>query len=353
MKPSTISATTIVQAVVLALAFSIITANAAEEPATGTGVPGESAEAGKTPASETATPASETAAKAPSKDMVLRDDAKCTRCHDEDNKVPVLSIGKTRHGVMADSRTPTCTSCHGDSDAHTRKVENEKDRPKPDRYFSKKSTTPADVRNDACLACHKGGKRILWAGSAHQVSDQACTSCHQVHTQHDKVRDKLTQAEVCFSCHKEQRVLISKPSHHPVLEGKVACSDCHNPHGSAGPKLMVRDSVNATCYTCHAEKRGPFLWEHMPVTDDCTNCHNPHGSTVDNLLKTRMPFLCQQCHEPTSHRGNVPGVINATPYDNAPQSRGITQGRACTNCHTNIHGGNSPTNNSAARSFRR
>lgn len=291
---------------------------------------------------------------AATKDLVLRGDAKCTRCHDENDNPQLLAIGKTKHGTTADGRTPTCTSCHGESEAHIKNIGGTQDRrARPDRTFGKNSSTPVEARNEACLTCHQGGMRMLWAGSTHQSRDLACTSCHQVHSQVDKVRVKVTQPDVCFTCHKEQRAMINRPSHHPILEGKVSCSDCHNPHGSAGPKLLARDSVNATCYTCHAEKRGPFLWEHMPVTDDCTNCHNPHGSTVDNLLKVRMPFLCQECHEPTSHRGNMPGFVNATPYDNQPQSRGITQGRACTNCHLNIHGGSSPTNNAAARSFRR
>lgn len=336
----------------LVLVFTVMSASqAADPPAAGEPAPApvvapESPEPAATP------PAVEAAKPAP-KDLVLKGDAKCTRCHDENDNAPVLAIGKTRHGVLADGRNPTCTSCHGDSENHINVPEGVKERPKPDRTFTKNSSTPVDARNTACLACHQGSRRMLWAGSAHQSHDVACTDCHEIHTQHDKVRDKLTQPDKCFTCHKEQRALVNRPVHHPVLEGKVACSDCHNPHGSAGPKLLVRDSVNATCYTCHMEKRGPFLWEHMPVTDDCTNCHNPHGSTVERLLKVRMPFLCQQCHEPTSHRGNVPGFINANPYDNQPQSRGITQARACLNCHTNIHGGNSPTNNAAARSFRR
>jgi len=288
-----------------------------------------------------------------SKDLVLKGDAKCTRCHDESDSPKVLAIGKTRHGTLADGRTPSCTSCHGESEHHVNKPEGVSERPKPDRVFGKNTATPVEARNGACLTCHAGGARMLWAGSTHQARDVACTSCHQVHAQHDAVRVKITQPEVCFTCHKDVRSILNRPSHHPILEGKVACSDCHNPHGSAGPKLMARDSVNATCYTCHMEKRGPFLWEHMPVTDDCTNCHNPHASTVDNLLKARLPFLCQQCHEPTSHRGNIPGFSNGTPYDNGPQSRGITQGRACANCHLNVHGGSSPTNNAAARSFRR
>ncbi len=52
------------------------------------------------------------------KDLVLKGDAQCTRCHDAGDDYPVLAIGKTRHGTTADGRTPTCTSCHGASETH-------------------------------------------------------------------------------------------------------------------------------------------------------------------------------------------------------------------------------------------
>ena len=119
-----------------------------------------------------------------------------------------------------------------------------------------------------------------------------CASCHSVHAAKDKVLTKITQPEVCFTCHKQQRAELNRPSRHPILEGKVACSDCHNPHGSVGPKLMKRDSTVETCYQCHAEKRGPFVHNHEPVQEDCGNCHNPHGTIADSLLKMRQPLLC-------------------------------------------------------------
>ena len=173
-----------------------------------------------------------------------------------------------------------------------------------------------------------------------------------MHTPHDKVRDKLTQTEVCFTCHKEQRAQINRPSRHPIKEGKVVCSDCHNPHGSVGPTLMVRDSVNDTCYTCHMEKRGPFVRNHPPVLENCAICHNPHGTTTPNLLKVRVPFLCQQCHEPTGHRGNIPSITNST-TSNSNLAGGLILARGCVNCHTNIHGTNNPADATGERTFRR
>jgi len=284
------------------------------------------------------------------KGLIFNDDAKCTKCHDENESNPVLSIGKTRHGTRADGRLPSCVGCHGESETHINKPEGQKIRPKPAFPFGKQTQNDIAGHNDVCASCHKGGKFIHWSGSAHAARDIACTSCHQLHTAHDKVKDKRTQPEVCFACHKEQRSLVNKQSHHPILEGKVTCSDCHALHGSAGPKLMQRDSVAETCFTCHMEKRGPFVRKHEPA-EDCTICHNPHGSAIDNLLKTRPPYLCEQCHEPQTHQGGIPGFGAAT--GNATRTKGITMGRACLNCHTNIHGTNNPANVGNERTFRR
>lgn len=295
-----------------------------------------------------------TSGKKPRQDMVLKGDANCTRCHDETEEVPVLAIGKTKHGTLADARTPTCTSCHGDSETHANKPAEAIERPAPDRAFSKRSTTPMAERSATCLTCHQGGKRIHWDRSAHAGGEVACNSCHQIHAAHDKARDKRTQTEVCFTCHKEQRALMRRPSRHPIDEGKVACSDCHNPHGTAGPKQLVRDNVNDTCYQCHMEKRGPFVRSHQPVQDDCSICHNPHGSTNPALLKIRPPFLCQSCHQGASHRSTVPRSTQLTAPaggGNVPES--VIMARGCLNCHTNIHGSNNPFPDSSGRGFRR
>ena len=111
-------------------------------------------------------------------DKVLKGDAQCTRCHDETEEYPVLAIAKTKHGTLADGRTPTCTSCHGVSDLHVNRPPDAKERPKPDRMFGKNATTPIAERNQACLTCHQGGKRIHWQLSAHAGRDVACSSCH-------------------------------------------------------------------------------------------------------------------------------------------------------------------------------
>jgi DmsE family decaheme c-type cytochrome len=290
-------------------------------------------------------------AKPPAKDIVLKGDAKCTGCHDEaDESTPtmldlhpsVLAIGKSRHGLKGDANAPTCTNCHGESTKHLEHKGKDKP-PKTDITYLKDSKTPAKTRNEACMSCHEGGNRMHWMSSAHASNDVACSSCHKVHAQKDKVRDKATQAEVCYACHKTQRAEANKASHHAINEGKVACSSCHNSHGSTGPKMLVKNTVNETCYTCHTEKRGPFLWEHPVASDNCMNCHNSHGSNNPTLLKTRQPYLCQQCHDFTQHPGNAYSGrgLPTTAGGTAPAQQLLL--RSCANCHTQVHGTNHPS----------
>jgi len=287
----------------------------------------------------------------------LKADAVCTKCHDEMAAKPLLSIYQTRHGVKADSRTPTCQSCHGKSEKHVAGggAEGKLSRPAPEIVFKTNSTlsTPStpEVVAETCLACHKSGKRLHWDGSQHESRGVACGACHMVHVKSDPVLTKSTQPEVCFACHKTERAQTHRVSTHPIDAGKMSCSDCHNPHGTTGPKLLVKNSVNDTCYTCHAEKRGPFLWEHGPVTDDCSTCHTPHGSTMAPLLKARAPRLCQQCHSGDHGAqinsganlagGNVTTVNGANPLANAA-ARAQLAARACLNCHVLVHGSNHP-----------
>ena len=287
----------------------------------------------------------------------LKQDAVCTRCHAESETRPILSIYQTRHGVRADSRTPSCQSCHGGSDKHVAggKGDGNASRPAPDIVFKTRTTvnpaSDATAQTGACLTCHKGGLRLHWDGSQHQSRDVPCASCHSVHVKHDPVLDKTSQPEVCYTCHKTQRAQTHRFSTHPIDAGKMSCSDCHNPHGTTGPKLLTKNSVNDTCYTCHAEKRGPFLWEHQPVQDDCTNCHTPHGSTNPTLLKARVPWLCQECHSgdhgaqinsgANLQNGNVTTTMGTAPLGSAG-ARIQVGGRACLNCHILVHGSNHP-----------
>jgi DmsE family decaheme c-type cytochrome len=302
--------------------------------------------------------------------------AECVSCHDEEDlpdmtrsahapfaKKPPMSVAAEQlaqrpMGDVTNERVPTCITCHGASPTHVKKPEGVKDRPAPDRVFGKKTTLTAEQRSDVCQTCHqKGPKQMLWTGSRHQNEDLACNSCHKVHTNKDKVLAKIEQADVCFTCHKAQRTQINLIARHPIPEGKMTCSDCHNVHGSVGPALVKRDSVNETCYTCHAGKRGPFVNQHEPVAENCGYCHSPHGSVIPGMLVSRPPMLCQSCHTPhvaggVGAVGGQPGVYTRAPGQTQPLITNTTsgknvvqiwQGRSCMNCHTQVHGSNNPS----------
>lgn len=265
----------------------------------------------------------------------------CLNCHDQP---AVTSVLHTVHMVMADPRTGVaaqgCQSCHGDSSAHVAPVPAGETRPAPAVVFDGPHASPVAVRNESCAGCHRGGTATHWQGSLHAVSEVACTNCHASHPVQDKVLVAATQAPVCFSCHADKRAAALKPSHHPVLEGRMACADCHNPHGSLTQTMLRGATVNDTCLTCHDEKRGPFLWEHAPVQEECTICHTPHGTVQASLLRQRPPYLCQNCHDSSLH--------NSQPFTGASLPGGALPSRqmvlrACLNCHSAVHGSNHPS----------
>ena len=259
----------------------------------------------------------------------------CTECHSEAVNPGLHSIWQSPHGAAMGAGNTACVKCHGDSDQHrAQPTENS-----PTVSFGPSSPSASEVRDGQCLSCHKGGDRIMWPGSAHQDEDVSCSNCHQIHAKRDKVLNDRHQPEVCTSCHSQIKSLLKLPSRHPIEEGKTSCSDCHNPHGSTTEASLKGHSVNGTCTGCHSEKRGPFLFEHPPVSEDCSLCHKPHGSVNASLLTNRTPFLCQQCHSAAFH----PSQLNDGSGLPSGSSNQSLLGKNCLNCHGQIHGSNHPS----------
>ena len=209
----------------------------------------------------------------------------------------------------------------------------------PDVSFGPDRPSDTSVRNASCQSCHDTGDQMLWAGSAHEQENLSCDSCHTAHEQQDLVLGKQQSNEVCTDCHARVRSELHLPSRHPIAEGKTACTDCHNPHGGMGHAALREVSVNDNCFSCHADKRGPFLWEHPPAAEDCALCHKPHGSVNEPLLTARGPALCQQCHA-TAFHPSLPYGSEGLPQGSANQN---LLGKNCLNCHSQIHGSNHPS----------
>lgn len=281
---------------------------------------------------------------APSGDYVGMDT--CITCHaDQGKHFQNTLMGHAFARPRTDLEKLGCEACHGPGRAH---VEAGGGKDTIPIRFTKDSKNTAEEKNNACLSCHQKGNRMFWNGSPHESRNIACVDCHIGHEPQTKklsadsrfnaplsdVQTRKQQPELCLTCHLMRRAQLQRSSHMPYREGKVTCSSCHNPHGTPNPYQLIHASTNENCYSCHAERRGPFLWEHPPVMENCANCHEPHGTNNPQLLKVRMPRVCDSCHV-TSRHPTVPTLLNSVRDFN----------RGCSNCHSRLHGSNHPSGN--------
>lgn len=275
----------------------------------------------------------------------------CKGCHpDQATKMEGTFHGKLLGTKLSKNELQQrgCEACHGPGSKH---LENQAN-PANNIRFGKSSVQTPDQKSAVCLQCHQNGKQMLWQGSPHEGRDLTCATCHTIHgpfggkaqlkivkaAQYDSrgLRMDTLQIDLCGQCHQVRTMQFQRSSHMPLMArgegGKITCTSCHNPHGTTTEKLIDAISVNEKCTSCHADKRGPFLWEHPPVLESCLNCHVPHGSNNAPLMKIKPPRLCQTCHDPNRHP--------TQPY--AQTDRKVFN-RSCVNCHPNIHGSNHPS----------
>ncbi len=260
----------------------------------------------------------------------------CATCHAEDSMA-------YRHAFHAQQGIE-CEDCHGNGSLH---VEGGGDKSKIVSFHQR---SPRDA-NGVCLGCHAQDAQVRhWTSGSHAMNHIRCTDCHQVHSksfqataERNNAFDTTTRGrstlvesltpessvafrpraetnEACLKCHQTQRAQSNLPYHHPIREGKMTCVDCHDPHGGAAGENLKTANIRELCLSCHAQYRGPFMYQHPPVNENCMLCHVVHGSPNTNLLSVSMPALCLQCHS-GHHNGD------GTPIPDR-----------CTNCHGSIHG---------------
>jgi len=272
----------------------------------------------------------------------------CLGCHDDE---VALAIFKGPHGTPGDAHSPfghgqlQCEACHGPGGLHARKPAEGQKRP-PVVRFGAGSDAPVTVQNGMCATCHQKEIGTGWHATAHAVNDVACSSCHRSHTDRDPVLKTASQPDVCGTCHQIARMDEHRAFAHPIDAGKMSCTGCHDVHGGSSDALLAHKTTNETCAACHADKRGPFVWEHAPVAEDCTTCHAPHGSIHPGMLKARGPMLCQSCHSETGHPSLAPTAASGLP---GGQRSPYVLGMNCLNCHSQVHGSNHPSGSKLMR----
>jgi predicted CXXCH cytochrome family protein len=283
--------------------------------------------------------------------------AACSGCHAAYERL----VRQTPHDTSTSSGAMGCEGCHGPGRAHIDAISRGQLPAARAAIFSFDGSPSENA--EMCLTCHQASRETQqFDHSEHQLNGVACQTCHSPHPvsaagaagpeaqpistqreffsrsdpdgEEDRwLQERLLRAsetDLCFSCHATVEAQFALPTHHRVPEGVVACTDCHNPHGSRN-QPMLRSANWETCVNCHVEKRGPFLFEHAAVRiEGCTTCHTPHGSVNRNLLVRREErFLCLQCH--------------VDPFAaNVPHGRlGFQTSGDCVRCHAAVHGSNS------------
>ncbi|MCL1097044.1 DmsE family decaheme c-type cytochrome, partial [Shewanella gelidii] len=188
----------------------------------------------------------------------------CLMCHKKNEHV--MAIFEGTHGQASHPQSPManlqCEACHGPIGQHNRGGK------EPMIAFGPNSQLPAASQNSVCLSCHNDAEQMAWHGSSHNLDEVACSDCHQVHVAQDPILAKENINTACTSCHLDAKADMNKRSSHPMKWDDMTCIDCHNPHGSMGESALNHTTINDTCYSCHADKRGPVLWEHAPVTEN-------------------------------------------------------------------------------------
>jgi DmsE family decaheme c-type cytochrome len=232
----------------------------------------------------------------------------CEDCHED---VGGHALGPDYHA--------DCETCHGPG------------------YLHSESEEVAEIRfpsNADCSGCHETGRatHLAWSTSEHDRTGVLCSDCHQSHTREPMLlrtsasvagsvlRHASGTTKLCVSCHAEVASRLNLPSHHPVREGMLDCTDCHRPHEDQRITLGAR---TALCTGCHEDHAGPWIFEHAPVAEDCGYCHAAHGTSEFNLLETSEPGVCISCH-----------TVAETGATHEP-SAWVTR---CTDCHGAIHG---------------
>ncbi len=176
----------------------------------------------------------------------------CLKCHKDPTRDPAGTAWAVPHPALDDG----CPACHVPHVAQSRRL----------------LTAP---QRALCAGCHEeknfnsDGKE--WAVPHTPVLSGMCSSCHGPHGGPEKALLKKTAFDICGTCHAEVHELhlfveidvgtgqpasgkASLPPRFPIRkrDGALACSGCHQPHGSDFPNLLDRE-VMSLCARCHTQ----------------------------------------------------------------------------------------------------
>ena len=244
--------------------------------------------------------------------------ATCAKCHAD----PHPGLAKSRHAPVMAAGREGCEGCHGPGSAHAASSGRK-------NLILAPARLEAADRDALCLQCHRAtSSPAAWAGAPHGAAGMSCLECHDAFAPAGQPARKPEPA-LCAKCHGVQLAQFRLPNHHPVEEGAMKCSDCHDLHRPS-PAVFAAKKWTATCAECHRSESSPRLHAHeADRADGCIACHEPHGTPSPRLLRFgRVVDLCLSCHVPPASHDLAPGSAYAS----------------CLACHTEIHGSDADRN---------
>jgi predicted CXXCH cytochrome family protein len=286
------------------------------------------------------------------------DAAKCLECHEDKSKGKAVHsaiamgclschevrVNKDITRVKLTTATPykLCLSCHGDKDAtqikghvHEPAIRDCLKCHDPHTSENKNQllkATSGDKKDNLCLTCHTQGLKVPEKGSRHAALDMGCDTCHTTHKVGEKGKQEfdnhLTKAvpALCIGCHDVKDDALIK-AHQGQPFATATCTQCHDPHQSAQPKLLQKFAhppfADKTCEVCHAPaKDGKVVLTNADTKALCATCHSDQVEKID---KAKVPHPgaqgeCVACHNP--HAGKTPGFLHPDPVS------------ACLACHS-------------------
>ena len=254
----------------------------------------------------------------PRKDKVLNGDAKCTRCHDENDELP-----GARH--RQDQARHARRRAHADLHQLPRR---ERSAHEPARRRARTDAAEAgpspsartrrrrwQTRSQACLTCHQGAQ-------AHRLADERARAARDVDLQlvppgargaRPGARQARRRPTSASPATRSSACRCNRPSHHPIARGQDG---------------VLRRATTCTaatrsswCATASTRPATPATWRSAGRSCATTRrCRKTARSATSRTARRSRacsrrapPFLCQECHSHTATRARPARCRAAAP----------------------------------------
>lgn len=252
--------------------------------------------------------------------------APCLECHDSGEGAPARQVLLGSHGIEGEGLEDRrgCLDCHGDSAGHIAAPETQA----PDVSFGPRWTANPAAQDAPCLGCHEDNTARNWRHALHMVNNITCITCHDIHTEQDRVLTAEDQFAICTTCHKAQKSGVHDLGRGG--EGDPACSLCHNPHNheAAGPQMHANNS--AGCMFCHDSEQMDSHQEFEEGKRDCLDCHQGISHAPEDSAPPLHPRAVAGRGVTLFYPGHASREWLVRDH---PGSQPLRQGTDCQRCH--------------------